>query len=531
MNKVTIYLNRNISGNVFDKDSILEAYATDRSILKIHPSLVALPENTQDLRKLLRFVNQLALKDYHLPIAVRGSGLDKTGADLTSGLVVSTEKMNKIFEIDTHDRLVHVQAGVTLGHLNSTLAHQGLVLPINIDPRETIGSIIANCPTDSYSAKYGGIANYIDRAEIILANGDCIQTSQLSKRALDKKKKLKTSEGAFYRNIEKFLDKNKSFISHLDSHQPLHSFGYPGISKIRRSKDRVFDILPAFLASEGTLGIISEVILHCEVLPHRPQRMLVSFNSFHTANEFLHFANTLHPLELNLYDLRILQAAESHGKKPAVITRKIEDGYIVYVSFNNQPYQSRKKITKCIEFLPKSANIIIENRKNSEAFNYIATSISSYLNDDAKGERIPLISDVYIPKANLSNFFIDLRLLEDKLKAPLPIFGSYAANNYSIRPDLHISDISGRRFALELLQEFGKLLDKHQGSIAGGSPEGRIKALITNKSLSPEEKSLYTEFKQIFDPNNILAPDIKFNANTRSTIHNLRTSYTPYIVI
>jgi len=531
VNKIAIYLNRHISGNVFDKESILEAYSTDRSILKIKPSLVALPENTQDIRKLLRFVNQLAAKDYRLPVATRGSGLDKTGADLTSGLVISTEKMNKIFEIDAHDRLVHVQAGVTLGHLNSTLAHQGLILPINVDPRETIGGLIANCPVDSYSAKYGGIMNYLDRAEIVLATGDRIQTIQLSKRALEKKKSQKDVEGELYRKLEDFLAKNSDTISEIQVNKPSHSSGYPALSQIKRSNGRIFDLLPAFLASQGTLGIISEVILHCEVLPHRPQRMLVSFNSFRTANEFLRFANTLHPLELNFYDLRILQAAESHGKKPEVITRKLEDGYIVYLSFNNTPHQSRQKVAKCLEFLPKSANLIIENRKNTEQFNHIATSISSYLNDDAKGERIPLINDLYISKAELPNFFVDLRLLEDKLNTPLPIFGSFSANNYSIRPDIHISDIKGRRFALELLKEFNSLLDNHHGSIVGGNPEGRVKALVTNQSLTEKEKQLHTDLKQIFDPNNILAPDIKSNTDVRATIRNLRTSYTPYIVI
>lgn len=531
MNKITLYLNRHISGNIFDKDSILEAYSTDRSILKIKPRLVALPENTQDIRKLLRFVNQLAIKDFHLPVAIRGSGLDKTGADLTSGLVISTEKMNRIYEIDVHDRLVHVQAGVTLGHLNSALAHQGLTLPINVDPRETIGGIIANYPTDSYYAKYGGIANYIDRAEIVLSTGECIQTSRLTKRALTKKKELHAPEGELYRDLEKYLTENSELLNQTFAKKPIPLIGYPAIPHVYRLNGRIFDPLPFFLGSEGTLGVISEVILRCEVLPHRPQRMLVSFNSFHTANEFLRFANTLHPLELNLYDLRILQAAESHGKKPEVITRKIEDGYIVYLSFNDSVYKTRQKLSKCINFLPKSANVIIEGPKNTEQFSHIATSITSYLNDDAKGERIPLINDIYISKASLPNFFIDLRALEEKLKTPLPIFGSFSANNYSFRPDINLSDVPGRRFALELLKEFNELVNRHNGSIVGGNPEGRVKALVANKSLSDDEIKLYKDLKKIFDPNDVLAPDIKFNSDVRSTIRHLRTSYTPYIVI
>ena len=119
MNKVTKYLNQHIIGNVFDRPSILEAYSTDRSILKITPKYVALPESSNDLRRIVSFINQLAARGMKIPIAVRGSGLDKTGADLTSGIVISTEKMNRILEIDEHGHFVRVQAGVTLAQLNS----------------------------------------------------------------------------------------------------------------------------------------------------------------------------------------------------------------------------------------------------------------------------------------------------------------------------------------------------------------------------------------------------------------------------
>ncbi|MBR0431472.1 FAD-binding oxidoreductase [Candidatus Saccharibacteria bacterium] len=205
MNKITTYLNQHIVGNVFEKASILEPYAFDRSVYKIMPRFVALPESTQDVRKLVRFVDQLAMKNFHLPIAVRGSGLDKTGADLTSGIVISTEKLNHIQEIDAHDRLVRVQAGVTLGQLNTALSLHGLTLPICADPRETIGSLIANCPVDDYSAKYGGITKFVNRVEFVLANGEIIQTAKLRKRALDKKKGLTNSEGVLYRNLGNLL--------------------------------------------------------------------------------------------------------------------------------------------------------------------------------------------------------------------------------------------------------------------------------------------------------------------------------------
>ena len=71
MGKIARYLNQLIVGNVFDSPEILEAYSTDRSILKIKPKAVALPESTEDVRKLVRFSYQLASKDISFPILFR----------------------------------------------------------------------------------------------------------------------------------------------------------------------------------------------------------------------------------------------------------------------------------------------------------------------------------------------------------------------------------------------------------------------------------------------------------------------------
>ena len=90
-------------------------------------------------------------------MVVRGSGLDQSGADLTEGMIISTEKLNQIQEIDDRARLVRVQAGVTLGQLNSALALFGLRLPIEADPRETIGGLVSNFYTDTIAKKYGSI--------------------------------------------------------------------------------------------------------------------------------------------------------------------------------------------------------------------------------------------------------------------------------------------------------------------------------------------------------------------------------------
>lgn len=528
VNKIAVYLNRQIQGNVYDKDSILDAYSTDRSVLRIRPRFVALPETTEDIRKLTRFINQLAIKDYKLPIAIRGSGLDTTGADLTSGLVISTEKLNKIKEIDAYDRLVHVQTGVTLGQLNTALASHGLILPVNSDPRETIGALIANAATDSYAYKFGGIMNYIERAEIVLATGDIFQTARFSQRGFSRRKTMTNIEGTIYRDLNRLLENNQTTIESVRNTR--NTAGYPMIQHVSRDDGKIFDPLPIFFGSQGTLGIITEIILHVNLIPPKPNHLIVPFNSFRLANDYLSFVKKLRPLELDFYDQRIIKSAEEHGKHPSFLQKNTPDGYLVYATFCDKPRTNRHKIERCLDYLPKSAHYVTESEKPKD-FNAIINTLSSYLNDDAKGEKTPFVNDFYVPADEITSFISDIHYLEEKFKILLPIYGSYATSIYSVRPDIQVSTESGRRFVVEFLSDFNKLLKMHYGYICGGTPEGRLKALLTNHEFTPAEKKLYRSIKDIFDPNHILAPDIKLGADPRTTSRYFRTSENKSIMI
>lgn len=528
MNKIAIYLNRHLTGNVFSKDAILDAYSTDQSLLKIKPRLVALPETTSDIRKLVRFVSQLSEKKYTLPIAVRGSGLSKTGADLSSGLVISTEKLNHVRELDAHDRLVHVQAGITLGKLNAILAPHGLVLPINADPRETIGGLISNAPRDGYSKRYGGIMNYIDRIEVVLSNGDLVQTSRLSPSRLYSKKTQKSFEGELYEKLDDLLAKQSETIAATSADTRV---GYPGLRHIRRNHGHVFDLLPSFFGAEGSLGVITEVILRLEVLPPRPHRLFAVFNSYKSAREFIDRAEKLNPLSIELYDTEIFKTVETYGKKPDLLTRKFDDGFITLIAFNDKSGKSRRKVKKCLRFLPKSAYVVTETVKNSLDFDDFASSLTCYLNADAKTERPNLLHDFFIPREQLENFFTDLAKLAKTHKKSLALYGCYSTGVYSVRPEFDLAKIDDRRAALTLLHDFNELVVKHGGSLAGGLPEGRLKPIVIYPSLDEKEQKLIKDVKKIFDPDHIFAPGVKSDYDTKDAVKSLRVAPNNNIVL
>lgn len=148
----------------------------------------------------------------------------------------------------------------------------------------------------------------------------------------------------------------------------------------------------------------------------------------------------------------------------------------------------------------------------------------SFLNSTSDDERIAALNDVYIPSYKFADFVTDLRVLEETLGITLPLFGSFATSNYSVRPGIDCSSLAGRQLLMSFLRQYSRLVVKHGGSLTGGSPEGRVKSLPGVQVLPANEQQLYQEIKTAFDPQNILNPGVKLNVDTKDTIRHLRTT-------
>ncbi len=528
MGKIAKYLNQLTVGNVFDNPEILENYSTDHSALKIKPKFVAFPESTADIQKLMRFFNQLATKDIKVAVTARGSGLDEGGADLTNGIVISTEKLNKLLEIDPRERLVRVQSGITLKELNTALSVSGLTVPIDGEDGETIGGLISNYPKDEAAGKYGGIMNYVERIEVILANGDCLQTERLKKYAVAKKAVEKTLEGEIYRKISKILKENDTLLAEISKHN-MGLAGYPTI--LQAPKRETLDLMPLFFGAQGTLGIISEVILRAIPLKTKASRVVATFKEIDSALKYLEEVVELVPRKLNLYDLKIIMEARESGKNLDGVIRRLDDGYVVFANFDDKRAGYMKKILNIRNTLPRNVRFIFETPENQTTLNEFENSLTNYLGYVKNGERVPILTDFYLPAYNLKNFLNDLTILEEKLNLDLALFGSFGNSIYSLRPKFNLEDKDFNRKAATFLKAGAYIINRQGGSLTGGTPEGRLKAIVTNTEMPSAEQKLYSEIKQIFDKNCILNPDIKLGASSKFTLTHFRDTNRPKIMI
>ena len=528
MGKIAKYLNQLTVGNVFDNPEILDVYSTDHSALKVKPKFVAFPESTADIQKLLRFCNQLSTKDIQVTVAARGSGFDEGGADLTNGIVISTEKLNKMLEIDTRERLVRVQSGITLKELNTALSVSGLTIPIDGKDNETIGGLISNYPIDDAANKYGGIMNFIERIEVVLANGDCLQTERLKKYAVAKKAVEKTLEGEIYCKISKILKENETLLSEIKKHAKSKA-GYPTI--LDAPKRETLDLMPLFFGAQGTLGIISEVILRAIPNKIKSNRVVATFREIDSAISYMVKISELEPRSVNLYDLKIIMEARESGKNLDGVIRKLEDGYVVFAVFDDRRNGYIKRILTIKEQLPRNVKFIFDEPENQTTLNEFENSLSNYLSYVKNGERVPILTDFYLPAYNMKNFLDDLKVLSEKLKLDLALFGSFSNSIYSLRPKFNLEDKDFNRKAATFLKAGAYIIHRQGGTLAGGTPEGRLKAVVTNAEMPDAEQKLYLEIKQLFDKNNILNPDIKLGASSKFTLTHFRDTNRPKIML
>lgn len=518
MGKITKYLNQLIVGGVFDSHDKIDFYATDNSALKITPKYVILPESTEDVRKVIRFVNQVAAKNIPVSVTARGAGTGLTGGCLSGSIAVSTERLNRLLEIDAKDKLVRVQSGITLKELNTALSVSGLTIPISGQDKATIGGLISEYSTDYSSAKYGGIANYIKRIEVVLTNGECLQTERLRRYTVAKKAAEKSLEGDIYRKISKVLHDNTPLIAKMNAKDKTCRFGYPGITSIYERD--TLDLMPLFLGAQGTLGIITEVILKAESIKKPPLHIVATFKDLKVACKFMDSLEPLRPSTLNFCDLKIVNVVQQMGKNLDGVIKKANDGFAVFATLDEYNSFAIKRVNAIKQSLPRGVKMVIEPAK-ADIINDFSHILSIYLNYTKDGERVPALTDFYLPNDKMEDFLSDLKILQEKLDLDLAIFGSYANSIYSLRPEFKLNDAEYPKKFATFLKAGEYVITKHGGALAGGSAEGRIKTFGT-ANITEEEKNLYQEIKKIFNPNNILNPGVKFNVKPKYIFSHLR---------
>lgn len=527
MSKIATYLQEHISGEVTTNPAILTAMGSDAGVLKITPEMVVYPRVTSDIRKIARFAWQLAEKGHVLPLTARGRGTDQTGGAIGKGIILSLPAhMHRILEFDAKQKLVRLQPGVDVRTLNSALLLQGMAIPVQ--ETGTIGGAVAKNLGGLMAGRYGMAGDWVGQLEVVLANGDLLQTERLSKRELAKRKGLQTFEGEIYRAIDGLIEDNKQLIEEKIASDVTDNVGYSSIAQVKR-KDGSFDLTPLLIGSQGTLGIISEMIMKTDFTGARKAVAAVAFTNKEVARDALDTLRALQPAFLEYYDATIFALAAIRGRKYDFL--KDVDGKpsaVVLVGFDDFSDRARARKLKKLDKVLREADCSITSADGDDAEALLAVRESTAFAVVPEGKGVsapPLFDGAYVPAERFEQYQSALAALASKHQIVLPLHSQVLTGLMYARPLLHLHKVGDKQKVFKLIEEYAELVARLGGHLVGEGGEGRTKARSAHKELDPEVAKLFKAVKTAFDPHGIFNPGVKQVTEARHLAQQLRTDY------
>lgn len=531
MSKIATYLRGHITGEVSTRRDVCEAMSIDMGVLKIRPDMVIYPRTTNDIRKVARFSWQLAEKGHTMPITVRGAGTDPTGAAIGKGVSLNlAAHMNQIYEYDVKQKLVRLQPGATIHALNQALSLHGSAIHslAGSHTMGTVGGAIGAGVSGVKGGKYGGIIRAIDQLEVVLANGDVLQTKRLSKRELNQKKGLQTFEGDIYRGVETVLEDYADVLQSLRSDDAT---GYNAIADVKR-KDGSMDLAPLFVGSQGTLGIVSEMIMKTEFRSAHYAAATLVYPTAEAARDALDELCKLSPAIIDYFDAELFENAAARGKsyefyKKAAETAKPES--VIIVAFDDFSERVRTKNLKKLQKLVAKSDAIVETATGVEAEVLLSALDVAYytiLPDQVDRAAPQLFEGFQVPGEQFESFCKGVDELSKSLHIKLPLAGHAYTGIYGVYPTFELRKVGDKQKIFKLLDSLTKLVVAHGGTMIAEGGEGRLKGRFVYGALDERLVQMYAAIKQVFDPRGVLNPGVKTaDVDIRKLAEQLRDSH------
>ncbi len=431
-------------------------YAFDTAPMKedvILPLLVALPNSTEDVQKIVSIC-----KKHNLKIISRGAGTCHTSGckPVQGSIVVHFSKMNKILEINKENLTAIVESGVIVGQLQSEVGRFGLFFPP--DPSNlkvsTIGGAIALSSGGARAFKYGTTKDYIINLEVVLADGTIMQTAK---------------------NVAKNVT------------------GY--------------NLTQLFVGSEGTLGIITKATL--KLIP-KPESTLVTMAYFNSLNEAANGVNNvidslLQPSTIDLLDKNTIETIEKFnpsGWLPYEAMLLIElDGNLDEIKAKNEKLKEillKSNADKIIQASDEMENEKIWNARRS------AFACTAKLKPNVVTE------DVVVPRDKIVPLIKEIKKLCDDNKITVCIMGHAGDGNIHPNFALDFSDKEEMKRFKKVKDKLFELAVEMQGTLSGEHGIGSEKKQYLDLALDKTSYLYMKKIKEIFDKDNIFNPELMF---------------------
>ena len=442
-------LNNLLPGKVSLAKEDLLCYGFDASGFDGYPLAVVWAEGVSDVIKVMQYAAA-----HDIPVIPRGAGSGMTGGavPVRESIVLSTERMNRVIEINKGDLTVVVEPGVINGRLQRELERHGLFYPP--DPSSlnfcTIGGNVAENAGGPRALKYGVTRDYVIGLEAVLSDGRTISTG------------VKTAKGVV---------------------------GY--------------DLTRLLIGSEGTLAIITKIRLRVLPLPEDVVTLLALFQAHEPAGDSVQhiIAEGIIPRTLEFLDAETIRAVENY--KTVGLPAATEA--MLLIELDGAPSVIARDAEKVSEICRKLGGEIImaENELARMKLWEARRAISPALFHISPTK---INEDIVVPRSRLAEMLGRLKMLSESTGIKIVNFGH--AGDGNIHVNLMVDRAKKKEFekAQKLVEEIFRITLELGGTISGEHGIGISKQGHISMEVQPAELELMKKIKEAFDPKNLLNP-------------------------
>jgi glycolate oxidase len=442
------------AGNVLSSRDQLEKYSHDETEdLVYYPEAVVRPENTSEIAEVLRLCHE-----NRIPVTPRGAGTGLSGGAIPvhSGLLMSMERFNKIIDIDERNLQVTVEPGVITEELMNAVARKGLQYPVDPSSKGScfIGGNVAHGSGGPKVVKYGNIREYVLNLEVVLPSGEVIWTGANT---------LKYAAG--------------------------------------------YNLTQLMVGSEGTLGIITKIVL--KLIPLTPYSlvMLASFltNEAACAAVSSIFRQGVTPSTLEFMERRGIEWVIEYGHFQFDLRPEVQAFLMIEVDGHDLDLlmSDAEKINSVLESHGCTDVLLADTAAQKQAIWKMRRSIPL----SVKSNSVYKEEDTVVPRAELPKLISGVKKIGTRFGFDSVCYGHAGDGN------LHINIIKGTMNDLdwntrlkEGIREIFELTVSLGGTISGEHGIGFVQREYMDIKYSDVHLNLMRGIKAVFDPHGILNP-------------------------
>ena len=438
---------------VFTDAESFEKYGRDETE-KLHysPAVVVKPRKTEEIAALMQLANK-----HLIPVTPRGAGTGLTGGALPhlGGLVIAMERFNQILEIDERNLQVTTEPGVITEVLQNAVKEKGLFYPPDPASKGScfIGGNISENSGGPKAVKYGVVKDYVLNLEIVLPTGEIIWTGS---------NVLKNATG--------------------------------------------YNLTQLIVGSEGTLGIVTKIVLRLIPHPKFDLLMLAPFDSLEKASEAVSaiFRAGITPSAMELMEIESIKLASKLCESTAItITDNLAAHLIIEVDGNDK------------DVLMKDMEAIADVLTNFEVGElYFADDaqqktelwkIRRKANEASVAAGYTIEEDTVVPRAELPKLIKGVKALAAENGFKVVSYGHAGDGNLHIRINHPLYKKSYENEVIQgILFKIFELVKSLGGTISGEHGIGLIQKSFMPVMFDPITMELMKGIKKVFDPNHIL---------------------------